>query len=112
MNLAEKYLTERCIIKYRNEGEKYHVKIGNRFLSEDGWMPVDDIDPETLKDTKGDSNWDIIKIYSPCPNPSRIEDLYNPNRSKLIWTFEKIEYTISEIEKALDIPEGSLKIIS
>lgn len=32
--------------------------------------------------------------------------------SELIWIFKKFEYTISEIEEALDIPEGSLKIIS
>ena len=32
--------------------------------------------------------------------------------SELIWTFKKFEYTISEIEEALDILEGSLKIIS
>lgn len=111
MNLAEKYLTEGCIIKYASNNN-YYVKIGNRFLGEDGWMLVDDIDPETLKDIDGDSNWDIIKIYSPCPNPIRIEDLYDPSRSELIWTFKKFEYTISEIEEALDIPEGSLKIIS
>ena len=87
-------LQNRMVVELRN-GEQY-LLVDNYLLCKDGFMTLSTY-TDTLLDSAGDKDWDIVKIFAPVSSLSMKVGKYP------IWERkeDKTEITIEEIEKEL-----------